>query len=134
LCKLPAFGAARSGTGSGCATGSTTCWGYCCRAQHRAVIPAGSAVVLTVEPDASFTRKATGRPPGIEADRHPAVLRREPDPASYLCRPHRVAGTLTNSDLITENTFWVGVYPGLSTEMIDYVVESIREFVATEEA
>jgi CDP-6-deoxy-D-xylo-4-hexulose-3-dehydrase len=26
-------------------------------------------------------------------------------------------------------TFWVGVYPGLSTEMLDFVIGSIREFV-----
>jgi CDP-6-deoxy-D-xylo-4-hexulose-3-dehydrase len=27
-------------------------------------------------------------------------------------------------------TFWVGVYPGLTAEMLDYVAHSIREFVA----
>jgi CDP-6-deoxy-D-xylo-4-hexulose-3-dehydrase len=38
-------------------------------------------------------------------------------------------GELVNSDVITEQTFWVGVYPALTDEMIDYVVTSIRDFV-----
>ncbi|WP_378740303.1 lipopolysaccharide biosynthesis protein RfbH [Nocardia brasiliensis] len=42
--------------------------------------------------------------------------------------PHRIADPLTNSDIVTERTFWVGVYPGLTDEMIDYVVSVIREF------
>ena len=40
-----------------------------------------------------------------------------------------MVGELTNSDIITEHTFWIGVYPGLTDEMIDYVVDTIREFV-----
>lgn len=40
-----------------------------------------------------------------------------------------MVGELTNSDLITDQTFWIGVYPALTDEMIDYVVASIREFV-----
>ncbi|MEV4754137.1 lipopolysaccharide biosynthesis protein RfbH [Micromonospora sp. NPDC049559] len=47
----------------------------------------------------------------------------------YLDRPHRIAGPLTNSDIVTERTFWLGVYPGLTTEMVDYVARSIREFM-----
>ena len=41
-----------------------------------------------------------------------------------------MVGELTNSDIITEQTFWVGVYPALTDEMIDYVGTSILEFVA----
>lgn len=46
----------------------------------------------------------------------------------YLDRQFRVVGDLTNSDVILERTFWVGVYPGLTGEMIDYVAASLREF------
>ncbi|MEU8775783.1 lipopolysaccharide biosynthesis protein RfbH [Streptomyces sp. NPDC048606] len=46
----------------------------------------------------------------------------------YLDRDYRVVGDLANSDVILERTFWVGVYPGLTTEMIDYVAASLREF------
>ncbi|MER7847099.1 DegT/DnrJ/EryC1/StrS family aminotransferase, partial [Kitasatospora sp. NPDC096077] len=53
--------------------------------------------------------------------RHPA----------YIGQPHRVVGELTNSDIITEQTFWVGVYPALTAEMIDYVASSVKEFAAT---
>jgi dTDP-4-dehydro-2,6-dideoxy-D-glucose 3-dehydratase len=48
----------------------------------------------------------------------------------YLDRPYRISGALTNSDTVTERTFWLGVYPGLTTEMMDYVASSIREFLA----
>ena len=41
-----------------------------------------------------------------------------------------MAGDLTNSDIVTNQTIWTGVYPGLTTEMLDYVVASIKEFVA----
>ena len=41
----------------------------------------------------------------------------------------RVVGDLTASDLITEGTFWVGVYPGLTDEMLDFVIESFHDFV-----
>ncbi|MFI9723684.1 lipopolysaccharide biosynthesis protein RfbH [Streptomyces sp. NPDC052396] len=52
--------------------------------------------------------------------RHPA----------YTDQPHRIVGDLTNSDIITDQTFWIGVYPALTEEMLDYVIASIREFVA----
>lgn len=50
---------------------------------------------------------------------------------AYAEIPHRVVGKLTNSDLITTNTFWLGVYPGLSDEMIDYMVSVIDDFMST---
>ena len=42
---------------------------------------------------------------------------------------YRVAGTLENTDRIVEDTFWVGVYPGMTEEMIAYMAETIREAV-----
>ena len=42
---------------------------------------------------------------------------------------YRVVGRLENTDLIMENTFWVGVYPGMTDEMIDYMAKIIREAV-----
>lgn len=44
---------------------------------------------------------------------------------------YRIHGDLTNTDKILHDTFLVGVYPGLTYEMIDYVIEKIREFVLT---
>lgn len=48
---------------------------------------------------------------------------------AYAEVPHRVVADLVNTDLVAERTFWVGVFPGLTAEMIDYSVEMIREFV-----
>ncbi len=42
--------------------------------------------------------------------------------------PHRVAGTLVNSDMVMRNSFFVGVYPGLHDEHIDYMLERFRGF------
>lgn len=42
---------------------------------------------------------------------------------------YRVIGDLHNTDYIMNNTFWVGVYPGMSDEMIDYMAEIIIQGV-----
>lgn len=42
----------------------------------------------------------------------------------------RVAGTLSNTDRIMKDTFWVGVYPGMTDEMIDYMAKIINEAVS----
>ncbi len=38
---------------------------------------------------------------------------------------YRVAGDLTVSDFITENTFWLGVYPGMNDAMLDYMADAL---------
>jgi CDP-6-deoxy-D-xylo-4-hexulose-3-dehydrase len=43
-------------------------------------------------------------------------------------RKFRVSGSLENTDRIMNNTFWTGVYPGLNSEMIDYLAESVTRF------
>ena len=40
---------------------------------------------------------------------------------------YRVSGTLENTDRIKADTFWVGVYPGMTDEMIDYMAKTIKE-------
>jgi CDP-6-deoxy-D-xylo-4-hexulose-3-dehydrase len=42
----------------------------------------------------------------------------------------RVVGELTNTDIIMRRSFWVGVYPGLTKPMLDYVIESISGFMS----
>lgn len=42
---------------------------------------------------------------------------------------YRVVGELNNTDSIMHNTFWIGVYPGMTEEMIDYMILKIKEFV-----
>ena len=46
-------------------------------------------------------------------------------------RAHRVAGDLANADLVTDNTFWVGLFPGLTEDHIGYTVDTIRDFIAS---
>jgi CDP-6-deoxy-D-xylo-4-hexulose-3-dehydrase len=41
----------------------------------------------------------------------------------------RVVGDLTNTDIVMRRTFWVGVYPGLTVPMLDYIAGSIIEFI-----
>lgn len=48
---------------------------------------------------------------------------------AYKGHPYRVAGSLQNADIITNGTLWIGVYPGITDEMIDYMLETIHEFV-----
>ena len=38
---------------------------------------------------------------------------------------YRIVGKLTNTDIIMNNSFWVGVYPGMTDSMIDYMIETI---------
>ena len=42
--------------------------------------------------------------------------------------PHRIFGTLKETDRIMENSFFIGVYPGLTEEMIDFVIEQFSRF------
>jgi CDP-6-deoxy-D-xylo-4-hexulose-3-dehydrase len=42
----------------------------------------------------------------------------------------RVVGDLTNTDVIMTSSFWIGVYPGLTTQMMDYVIDSITDFMS----
>lgn len=45
---------------------------------------------------------------------------------------YRVCGELTNTDFIMANTFWVGVYPGMTDAMVDYVAQVITQAVHKE--
>jgi CDP-6-deoxy-D-xylo-4-hexulose-3-dehydrase len=47
---------------------------------------------------------------------------------AYLNTEFRVHGKLQNTDLIMKNSFWVGLHPSLSDEMLEYMVRSIKEF------
>lgn len=92
--------------------------------------PSWFGFALTVRPDAPFTRFDLVQ--HLESRRigtrqlFGGNLLRQPAYAGYDIR---VSGDLTNADAITDGTFWIGVYPGLTGEMIDYMLETITEFV-----
>jgi CDP-4-dehydro-6-deoxyglucose reductase, E1 len=44
-------------------------------------------------------------------------------------RQFRVVGDLTHTDIVMNQTLWIGCYPGLSTEMLDFVIEKIETFL-----
>ncbi len=45
---------------------------------------------------------------------------------------YRVVGELTNTETIMEKTFWIGVYPGMTDEKIDYMIEIIKSNISDE--
>jgi CDP-4-dehydro-6-deoxyglucose reductase, E1 len=52
----------------------------------------------------------------------------------YKGLKYRVVGDMINADRIMKNVFWIGVFPGLTEEMLKYVVSKIRSFCRTESA
>ena len=46
---------------------------------------------------------------------------------AFMGTPRRVISNLVNTDRVMNDTFWIGVWPGLSHEMLDYMILSIRE-------
>jgi CDP-6-deoxy-D-xylo-4-hexulose-3-dehydrase len=49
---------------------------------------------------------------------------------AYRNVDYRIVGDLTNSDIVMRRTFWVGVFPGLTEDMLDHVADSILELIA----
>jgi CDP-6-deoxy-D-xylo-4-hexulose-3-dehydrase len=92
--------------------------------------PSWFGFALTVRPGAPFSRRDLV---AFLESRKIATrmlfagnLLRQP---AYAGIPHRVAGSLTNTDVAMTNTFWIGVYPGITDAMVDYVVDSFGVFV-----
>lgn len=46
---------------------------------------------------------------------------------AFIGTPRRVVGNLINSDIVMNQTFWIGVWPGLSKKMLDYIVEILHD-------
>ncbi len=45
---------------------------------------------------------------------------------AFIGTPRRVVGDLANTDRIMNETFWIGVWPGLNISMLDYMVENLK--------
>jgi CDP-6-deoxy-D-xylo-4-hexulose-3-dehydrase len=49
---------------------------------------------------------------------------------AYEDREYRVVGELANTEFVMNHVFWIGVFPGLTKEMLDYMAQSIIEFIS----
>ncbi len=92
--------------------------------------PSWFGFLIGVRESAPFTRQDLVR--ALEAKRigtrllFGGNLLRQP---AYEECEFRIVGDLKNTEFIMNNVFWIGVYPGLTREMLDYVAETIVEFV-----
>lgn len=95
--------------------------------------PAWFGFAITVRPGAGFSRNELTR--FLEANRietrnlFSGNLLRHP---AFENVPHRVVGQLTNTDLIMNNTFFVGVYPGLDERQLEYMADVFVRFMRGE--
>jgi CDP-6-deoxy-D-xylo-4-hexulose-3-dehydrase len=95
--------------------------------------PSWFCFVITVRDDAGFSRQdLTGF---LEANRietrtlFSGNLLRHP---AFQAIEHRVIGDLANTDVVTEHTFFVGVYPGIDDARLDYMIQTFGRFMAGE--
>ena len=47
----------------------------------------------------------------------------------YVNKKHKIIGTLNNTDKIMNDTFWVGVWPGLGNKELDFIVSEIKTYI-----
>ncbi len=93
--------------------------------------PAWFAFPVTVKGDAGFTRTELTK--HLNAHRietrnlFGGNLLRQP---AYLNIAHRKIGELPNTDRIMNDTFFLGTYPGLGKEQIDYTLGIIDQFLS----
>lgn len=84
---------------------------------------------IAVRPEAPFTRDNLVR--HLEGRRigtrllFGGNLLRQP---AYRNIPHRVVGDLRNADFVMNHVFWIGVFPGLTGPMLDYVLDTFHSF------
>jgi CDP-6-deoxy-D-xylo-4-hexulose-3-dehydrase len=92
--------------------------------------PSWFGFAMCVRPGAPFTRSelvSCLEGAGV-ATRQPFAgnLTRQP---AYRDAAYRVSGDLRGADLLMRGGLWIGVYPGLTDEMLDYVVETLEGFL-----
>jgi len=97
--------------------------------------PSWFGFLITVKGTATFTRDEIVRhleQQGIQTRmlfagnliKHPCFDEMRINKTGY-----RAVGALENTDTIMNRTFWIGVYPGMSEGMVDFMIETIRDFI-----
>jgi CDP-4-dehydro-6-deoxyglucose reductase, E1 len=95
--------------------------------------PSWFGFVITIHEKAGFTRNELTR--FLEVNNvetrnlFSGNLLRQP---AFMDLKHRLVGDLTNTDIITDRTFFIGVYPGLSDLHIEYIGEVFERFMGGE--
>ena len=95
--------------------------------------PSWFGFVITVRPEADFTRNDLTR--YLEMNR---IETRNLFAGNLLRHPafeniaQRVVGNLTNTDAITNNTFFIGVYPGIGEAQLEYIQQTFANFMQGE--
>lgn len=51
---------------------------------------------------------------------------------AFAHTPRRIIGELTNTDVVMNDTFWVGVWPGLTLPMLDYIIENLYKILGVQ--
>lgn len=94
--------------------------------------PSWFGFLLTVKPEAKFSREELLR---YLNDKKIGTrllfagnITKQPYFKNYKIN-YRVVGNLKNTDIIMNQTFWIGVYPGLSKAMLNYIIKSFGEFI-----
>lgn len=93
--------------------------------------PAWFAFPVTVRKDVGFTRTELTDYLNLHLVETRTLfagnILRQP---AYMNIRHRVEGSLSNTDIVMEDTFFLGTYPGLTQEQIDFTLWTIGEFIA----
>ena len=97
--------------------------------------PSWFGFLISVKEDAGFTRNELSE--YLEKNKiqtrnlfagnllkHPAFNEMRKSGEGY-----RVVGELVNTDFVMNNTFWIGVYPGMNDEIIDFMAKTVREAI-----
>ena len=91
--------------------------------------PSWFGFLLTIKEDAPFNRSdiidfletkkiATRLLFGGNMTRQPA----------YLNEEYHICGELINTDSVMNRSFWIGVYPGMTKEMLSYIISCFKQF------
>lgn len=92
--------------------------------------PSWFGFLITVRDDAPFSRNDLTRPLNQQgvATRNlfSGNLTRQP---YMIGRNFRVVGDLTNTDRVMNQTFWIGVFPGLTDDHVDFAIEKVHQIV-----
>ena len=90
---------------------------------------------IAVKEDAGFTRDQLTKALDVKKvgtrNIFAGNLVRQP---AYEGWEYRVIGDLKNTDYVMNQVFWIGVFPGLTNEMLDYIADTMKEFAANAKA